>query len=122
MEWVMSERNVKEKVSEGEWLLVLKGKLRQMIRLQTFTIQSYPYCFHDDHIHFPFAPQLMVPLSISKFQNSKLIQNHWLRPYIDLNMELRNQATNKFERDCFKLTRLTACLERQWKMSTKEWM
>ena len=37
-------------------------------------------------------------------QTIKINQKSWLKPYIDMNTELRKKAKNDFEKDIFKLT------------------
>ena len=36
-------------------------------------------------------------------QTIKINQKSWLKPYIDMNTELRKKAKNDFEKDIFKL-------------------
>ena len=42
-------------------------------------------------------------------------QSEWLKPYIDMNNELRQKATNDFEKDFFKLMN-NFLFARPWKM------
>ena len=41
-------------------------------------------------------------------------QKAWLKPFIDMNTELRKEAKNDFENDFFKL--LILFLEKEWKI------
>ena len=76
---------------------------------------KYPKELHDLHSDLPFLPERM---EINK--RKKLVCNHglklkkihgviefnqkaWLKPYIDMNTELRKLARNDFEKDLFKL-------------------
>ena len=42
-------------------------------------------------------------------------QKEWLKPYIDMNTELRKLANDDFEKDLFKLL-IMQYLEKQWKI------
>ena len=42
-------------------------------------------------------------MKFKKNRVTKFIQEAWLKPYIDINTELRKLARNDFEKDLFKL-------------------
>ena len=53
-------------------------------------------------------------LKLTKAHN-EFIQEEWLKPYIDMNTELRMHAEIEFEEIVFKLIN-NAVFERQWRM------
>ena len=89
---------------------------------------EYPENLHDLHSHLPFSPERMKIDKCKKFacnlyykknyvvhirslkQALKKVhrviqfnQEAWLKPFIDMNTELRKKAKNGFEKDFFKL-------------------
>ena len=52
-------------------------------------------------MHIRNSKQVLVLKKIQRV--IKLNQNAWLKPYIDMNTDLREKANNNFEKDFFKL-------------------
>ena len=45
-------------------------------------------------------------LIFKKVRSNSIYQKAWFKPYIDMNIKLRKDAKNKFEKDFFKLIML----------------
>ena len=59
---------------------------------------KYPKRLHELHSDLPFLSERMEVNKVIKFN-----QEAWLKPYIDMNTELRKAAKNDFEKDLFQL-------------------
>ena len=78
---------------------------------------KYPKKLHDLHSDLPFLPERMkidkCEKLVCNLHNKKKYekvhriiefnQEAWLKPYIDMNTELRKLANNDFEKDFYKL-------------------
>ena len=81
---------------------------------------EYPKKLHDLHNEYPLAPErieikdclhhknlkqyLGLGLKLTKIHRGiSFDEKAWLKPYIDLNKNLRSRAQNEFEKDFFKL-------------------
>ncbi|XP_044010177.1 uncharacterized protein LOC122853824 [Aphidius gifuensis] len=69
---------------------------------------DYPVSLHNEHKDLPLAPERRIPPLSTRMKIRKLYrvlkfkQRAWLKPYIDLNTELRTKATSLFAKNLFK--------------------
>ncbi|XP_044005508.1 uncharacterized protein LOC122850422 [Aphidius gifuensis] len=69
---------------------------------------DYPVNLHNEHKDLPLAPERRIPPLSTRMKIRKLYrvlkfkQRAWLKPYIDLNTELRTKATSLFAKNLFK--------------------
>jgi hypothetical protein len=94
-------------VPEDEWLSEYQLSLKSKFQIKAKTKKLVPhlmdhnnYCIHYRNLKY------LVGLGVQIKQVHNIVsfkQKQWLKPYIELNTEMRKKAKNEFEKDFFKL-------------------
>ena len=94
-------------VPKDEWLSEYQLKLKEKLnvknnspKLIAHLMDHNNYCIHYRNLKYLIS----LGVEVKKVHNIvSFKQKDWLKPYIDLNTEMRKQAKNDFEKDFFKL-------------------